>query len=488
MPEVAHILLVQDDPADRHRAVHALASAGWQASELASGAACLAAVRRNPALIVVLDLRLSDMDGRELLEQIAAAHPQTPAVVLTEVDDLAVAIDAMQRGAWDYVVKRPDQGHLVELPRVIARSLARRELLRERDRYRQEVEGLAIALRGTTDGVVVADPSGRISFVNPALAKAWQYPEAEIIGRMVETFVKFPAGEGDFRDVFSAVGQQGRWTGILEARTAGVPRPVWEVTLTPIRSAARVAAETGTPAMVGIFRDVSEKCALEQMRADLLSMVTHDIKVPLTVILGYTEMLADPERPPGEVPRDIVTRIRESGEQIHGLVCNFLDLSRIEAGRLTLSLQAFDLAAMLRRIFDQQTASARRKGLVVAAPDLATLTVVGDEGQLERVMANLLSNALKFTASGGHVTVATHVENGCVEVAFEDTGRGIPADELAHLFEKYRRVREGQRTEGTGLGLFIAKTIVEAHGGQLRVESVPGKGATFTVRLPVGGV
>jgi len=99
-------------------------------------------------------------------------------------------------------------------------------------------------------------------------------------------------------------------------------------------------------------------------------------------------------------------------------------------------------------------------------------------------VANLLGNAIKYTAAGGRVTVSAARQDGRVAVVFRDTGHGIPADEMPHLFEKYRRVRQAKRTEGTGLGLFIAKTIVEAHGGDIRVESTPGVGSTFTVLLP----
>jgi len=100
------------------------------------------------------------------------------------------------------------------------------------------------------------------------------------------------------------------------------------------------------------------------------------------------------------------------------------------------------------------------------------------------VVANLLANAVKYTPNGGRVTVSAARDDVHVTIAFRDTGRGIPADEIPHLFEKYRRVREAKRTEGTGLGLFIAKTIVAAHGGDIRVESTPGVGSTFTLLLP----
>jgi signal transduction histidine kinase len=484
MSEGVQILLVEDDPDTRRAMVRALTRTGWSVIEARTAADALAVLRRGGDFIVLLALALPDMDGRDLLARLAAERPDTPAVIVTGVDDVAVAIDAMRRGAWDYVVGRADGSHLVHLPHVVARTFERRQLVRDRNRYREELEALAMALRGTTDGVVILDPVGRIAFVNRALAETWRQPESAIVGRLLGDFVDAP--QTDLADVLAAVAEHGRWSGELHARAVEPPPRVWDVTLTPIRCPEPTldAVLDHTRAAVGIFRDVSEKHALEQLRADFLSMVTHDIKVPLTVILGYTEMLTDPEPPPDQIPPDVLTRIRESGETIHALVCNFLDFSRIEAGRVTLDPRPFDLAAMLAHAVEHYDFTARRKGVELALETGPLPPLVADEPQLQRVVANLLANAIKYTDAGGRVTVSTARERGLVAVAFRDTGRGIPAEDLSRLFERYRRLREAKRTEGTGLGLFIAKTIVEAHGGDIRVESMPGVGSTFTVLLP----
>jgi signal transduction histidine kinase len=478
MSEAAQALLVEKDLEERALASRVLAAAGWQVRETTSAAECLEVLGRGGDFVVILDLGL---DGRELLGSIASAHPDTPAVVVTDADDVGIATDAMRRGAWDYVVKRADRSHLNGLPHVLARALERQRLVRERNHYRREMEALAVALRGTTDGVAILAPLGRIAFVNRAFAVALKRPESEIVGRLLADFIRASAEDLALDDVLAAVAAQGRWSGEVQTRGGDPPDAVWEVTLTPIGS---LEPAVGEGSVVGIFRDVSEKHALEQLRADFLSMITHDIKVPLTVILGYTEMLTDPEPPPGEIPPDILARIRESGETIHGLVANFLDLSRIEAGRMTLDLRPFDVGEMLSHAVEQYDSTARRKGITLSlAMDPIRRPLVADESQLKRVVANLLANAIKFTASGG-VTISATARNGRVEIGFRDTGRGIPADELPHLFEKYRRVREAKRTEGTGLGLFIARTIVVAHGGEIHVESTPGVGSTFTVLLP----
>ncbi len=486
MFEGVQILLVDDDPKMRRAAVRALAGKGWAVTEATTGAQALAILRRGGDFVVLLALVLPDMDGRDLVARIAAAHPDMPAVIVSGADDVAVAIDAMQRGAWDYVVARARGSHLAHLPHVVARTLERRQLVRDRNHYREEMEALAVALRGTTDGVAMLDPMGRIAFVNRALAQAWKRAEAEVVGRLLGEFVYVPGEQIDLDDVLSAIGERGRWSGELRTRGIEPPQGVWDVTLTPLHfpEPAPGGAPGEVRSAVGIFRDVSEKHALEELRADFLSMVTHDIRVPLTVILGYTEMLTDPEPPPDQIPPDILTRIRESGETIHALVCNFLDLSRIEAGRMTLDRRPFDLVAMLSHAVEHYESTARRKGVRLAFEAVPLPPLVADESQLQRVVANLLGNAIKYTPSGGSVTVSTAPENGRFAVAFRDTGRGIPADEIPHLFERYRRVREAKRTEGTGLGLFIAKTIVEAHGGDILIESALGKGSTFTVLLP----
>jgi signal transduction histidine kinase len=345
-------------------------------------------------------------------------------------------------------------------------------------------QALATALAGSNDGVLLADAAGRISFVNRALAAAWNRPQAAVIGRLLHEFVAGPGADPDLRQMLAALREHGSWRGELRTRDRHLPEGAWDVVANAV-GPALVGGRPGEHGMVAIFRDVSDKAALEQLRADFLSMITHDIKVPLTVILGYTEMLTDPEPPPGEIPPDILSRIRESGQTINALVCNFVDLSRIEAGRLTLDPRTFDVREMLAHALEHYEWTARRKGISLALEAEPVPPIVADEAQLERVVANLLGNAIKYTASGGRVTIATARDGDRVAIAFRDTGRGIPGEELPHLFEKYRRVREAKRTEGTGLGLFIAKTIVAAHGGDIRVDSTPGVGSTFTLLLPL---
>ena len=337
-----------------------------------------------------------------------------------------------------------------------------------------EADVLALALRAMADGVAIVDRGGRIRFVNQALAEAWGAPTSAIVGRRAADFVRLPGGTATLDTVLAAA-EQGGWRGELGRADVESTRGAWDVTFTWV---------TEADALIGVFRDCSAQQAAEQVRADFLSMITHDIKAPLTVILGYTELLTDTDSRSTEMPPDVLAHIRESGEKINALVSNFLDVSRIEAGRLVLDRRVMDLRGLVAQAVDQHAWSARRKGLALSIHSGALPSIVADESQMERVVGNLIGNAIKYTPEGGAIRVMMGRQNGHVTLAVRDTGRGIPAHELPHLFEKYRRVRDKHRTEGTGLGLFIAKTIVEAHGGQIQVESAPGIGSTFTVLLP----
>jgi len=331
------------------------------------------------------------------------------------------------------------------------------------------------AVHAAEDGIALIDADGRVGFANPALAVALGVSVAGLVGQPLTAFVARLSDGADVAAALAAARTDGRWRGELR-RPGTEPTPtVWDVVLTVVADGQVVA----------VFRDVSEKHATEQLRADFLSMLIHDIKAPLTVILGYAELLGDG---PGslEMLDETLPRIRESGELIHGLVCNFLDLSRIEAGRLRLDPRPLDFDDLIREAVEQYTPRASRKNITLDYAPGGLAPFPADALQLDRVIANLLGNAIKYTPAGGAVTVATALRGGKAALIVKDTGPGIPAELLPHLFQKYRRARESRRVEGTGLGLFIAKTIAEAHGGSIEVDTVPGAGSTFTVRLPIG--
>ena len=226
----------------------------------------------------------------------------------------------------------------------------------------------------------------------------------------------------------------------------------------------------------------------ERTKMDLVSSLAHDIKNPLGIIMGYAEMLTEflEERKGEKEHLELLERIQTSGQRIVNLVTGFLDASKAEVGKLEIAHRPVSFNALLKDVIRQQDTELQRKQLTLDLNlDDQLPEVMGDAAQLDRVFWNLIGNAIKFTPSGGKIGVSCKREDGHVCVAVQDTGIGISQEELPLLFTQFKRLKGAAKIEGTGLGLFIVKTIIEAHKGSVQVESVDGQGSTFTVRIPI---
>ncbi|HSL23543.1 MAG TPA: ATP-binding protein [Vicinamibacterales bacterium] len=224
-----------------------------------------------------------------------------------------------------------------------------------------------------------------------------------------------------------------------------------------------------------------------RLKDDFLSIVSHELRTPLTSILGWTSILQKPAID-GAVATRALQAIRENAERQARLIDDLLDFSRITAGRLTLDRQRLNVRDLLRGALEAVVPVAAAKGVELRHGDVPPAVVIGDMRRLEQVFLNLLGNALKFTPAGGFVEMRAALAGDLIEVSVRDTGAGIHPDFLPHVFERFR---QGESTatrthDGVGLGLSIARQLVEAHGGTIHVRSGgTGEGATFTVALPL---
>jgi signal transduction histidine kinase len=228
---------------------------------------------------------------------------------------------------------------------------------------------------------------------------------------------------------------------------------------------------------------------LERLRAEFVSVASHELKTPINVIIGYLELLQ--EGIYGELPKaqkDILQTITKQANTLTRLVKRLLDISRFEASGGKLDVREMDLQKFLMTLESSFSvlASQRDISFTVNHGENLPRKVYWDEDRINEVLGNLLSNAFKFTQRGGKVTLRVGAEDNKVTITVIDTGAGISPEQLPHIFDKfYQADNQAQAaTKGTGLGLAIAKEIVEAHGGRITVQSEVGKGTTFIVVLP----
>ncbi len=232
--------------------------------------------------------------------------------------------------------------------------------------------------------------------------------------------------------------------------------------------------------------DINEQRALERVKDDLLSTVSHEMQTPLTAMLGFTELLLEHPELSAEERRSCLETLQKETARLNDLITSYLDLQKLQGHSTPYDLLPFDPAPLLREAAALYAGGSKSHSVTVEAPERLPF-VLGDEMRLAQVLGNLLSNAIRYSPAGGRVVLAAVSTGENVEVTVRDEGLGIPADAREKIFERFYRVDSSDRRRigGTGIGLALVKEIVAAHGGSIRVESILGEGSAFTVVLPV---
>lgn len=227
---------------------------------------------------------------------------------------------------------------------------------------------------------------------------------------------------------------------------------------------------------------------LDQMKAEFISIATHELKTPINVISGYAELIEEGiYGPPTARQREALDTIREQTRLLTNLVNQLLDVSRFEAGGLQLEMREVVLRDLLARVERSFSVLARRKSIDFSVDIDSSVphAILADADRLgDQVIGNLLSNALKFTPESGSIRIRAWAQPDGVHIEVQDSGVGVPADQLPYIFDKYFQVGQQARSTGAGLGLAIAREIVEAHGGWITAESQPGRGTSFVFVVP----
>lgn len=394
----------------------------------------------------------------------------------------AVAVDLVRAGREPLPVLitsvRQDDadGRPTLIASVVLDATDRRSYERELLLARRRAEQLAAIVTESSDAILSLAPDGTLQTWNAGATRLLGYSAEEMVGRNLWELLDLPAGDAATEAIDAelraghtvqieavATGADGRRVDV-SAGMAPHPGPLGEL--------AAVSA---------ILRDIRERKALERQQRDFLSMVTHELRNPLASILGYAQIM----RRRGEYMERGVDVVLTQARRLERLIGDLLDVSRVEAGQLHLRREETDLVALVRAAADQAQALTRAHEVRFDGPD-SPLIGQWDRDRLEQVLQNLLANATKYAPDGGAIVVRVE-DRGCeVQVSVADQGPGIAPDALPNLFARFFRTPEARASgaEGLGLGLYISRTLVEAHGGRIWAESTPGEGSTFTFALP----
>jgi signal transduction histidine kinase/DNA-binding response OmpR family regulator len=464
---------------------------------------------------VLLDLTLPDAEGVDAVRRMRVSMPDVPIVVLSGSEDESMATEAVQAGAQDYLIK--GQVDDVTLRRALRYAIERQQLLDRIAQSEARLQEENALLRRLTDaaGRVFAtlDVRAVIGLLAAEARRLWGGSASlyalRSSGELVctdTTSAERRKPDAFLRDAFASrrpvlsgdgarlalpiPGTSGRNEWILDIRNASGkfgPNDVFALEL--LRQYVGIAIQN-----VALFGELQSQRAsviqLNQLKDDLIAVLAHDFKGPLTTIIGFTELL-EQHALEGEDAEGALRTIRQSAMRLANLANDTLALSRVEQGELNLEADPVNVAEIVKETVESLSPE-RQIDLSISAKDPV---VRGDPPRLRQVFENIMGNAIKYSAADSPVQVRVSETDRTVRVTVTDRGMGIPSDEMKFLFERFKRASNAKRSsvKGTGLGLYLAKTLVERHGGNIQVQSTLNEGSSFTVVLPrmrdgLGGV
>lgn len=340
------------------------------------------------------------------------------------------------------------------------------------------------ALRSIEDGLLIADTEGRIVFANPRAAQIFSSSEKSLHGdnlfaRLNPVATEAPGQENHLLSRLLQTRQP-----VEHELVIGESQPRFYT----LRMAVVVSGEDNSPlGIVATLADITKQRELQEMKNDVMAMVTHEMRTPLTAIKGMSEVLMQFDI---EAVRrhEMHQTIHEAAQRLSRMIDEYLDLSRLESGARPLRLTAVRLAALVENTVLLIEPLAAQRGIKLTrrfANDLPGVFV--DEDLISRALTNLLSNAIKYSPANTEVVVSAKTEGKTAFISVTDQGYGVPLELRSHIFEKFYRIPRVEDIDapGTGLGLAMVREIAELHGGRVLLESEPGSGSTFTLRLPI---
>ncbi len=394
---------------------------------------------------------------------------------LEEVEDV---ISGVNRGDLDRRVPRlaaTEFDHLGQKVNQMLDSLALN--VAEANLQRQRT---AAIVDSAIEGIVVVDSAGIVTNINPSAVQMFETSIADAMHRPAADLAFFTHQE---------------IADIVEHSRGATVQPVvrrrGDRVLSAAVSTLRGQGDETSSGLVWVLRDVTELAQIDEMKSEFISIVSHELRTPLTAIKGFTDLILEGEVGDiSEQQREFLEIVQSNSDRLVALINDMLDISRIEAGRITLNPEEIEISSAIEGAIAALRPLIEDKRLQIQTELVEDPTVIiADRARLQQILINVISNACKYTLEDGWITVRSEALEGQIALSISDTGIGIPPDALPHIFSKFYRVDQPQTRDvsGSGLGLSITKSLVELHGGKIAIASRAGVGTTVRFTLPTRG-
>jgi len=430
--------------------------------------------------IILLDLMMPELSGFDVLAQVKSLHPDTVVIVITGYATLEHSVDAMKKGAFDFIPKPFTPEHLrVTIAKAIDYTRTLRDIADTRSRLRTLVNRIS-------DGVMCTNHEHRVALANPAFLRMIGCAAESVIGSCADDFIDISRIREMIREALDM--SDSRATEL----TAEIPvngHGQSEAVILNVRCAPFRDRSGRNIGVITVLHDITALKKMDRMKSEFVSMVSHEIRSPMNSVLMQIQVILDGLA--GELTekqRDILTRAHLKIENLASMTTELLDLARIESGLITLEREPVAMADVIRDQVAFHLPFAASASVEMTADVPETLPpVLANRRNMEEVLSNLITNAIKYSPGGGRVMVSAAVAGDYLRIRVQDTGMGIGEADQHRIFQRFYRVK-GEKTRyinGTGLGLAIVKSILESHQGRIKIESREEEGSTFSVFLPI---
>ncbi len=475
------ILVIDDEKRIREGCFSILTKENCLVDMAESGETGLTMIAEKHYDIILTDLMMPGIGGMEVLAKVREQHPDSVSIVITGFATLEHSIEAMKKGAFDFIPKpfTPDQLRVV-VSKAVKMTRTLQDIATEKTRLKTIVNYLE-------GGVLVTDKIKNIILYNPTLLRMLGYDGEplddqplsalttdETLTGMIDSILGLKVGE--FKVLSAEILPYDRGEGLSDERYLRAQSVPFQN-----RSGEILGSVT-------IIDDITHLKKLDEMKSAFVSMVAHEIRGPLSTVLSQIKILMDGLAGElGTKQADILGKISRKVGGLVELSNELLDISRIEAGLIVQDKQQVQLMDILESLVEFIQPRAKEKNIALSLKKADLPLINADMKSMEEVFSNLITNAIIYTPEGGKVDVRGEVKGDFVGISVSDTGYGIAPDELPRIFERFYRAKteKTRNIVGTGLGLPIVKSIIEAHNGTVKVESEEGFGSTFYVRLPI---